>query len=203
MPSNRATDCDWAWLERVDGVLNECLEATANGICDGNDIRSGTINFFLEDVVDPSSAAKSVVTALRKSGLLEGAIIALALRGKQAPAGPLEVTAWKVLWPRDHKGGCDLFCGSHVRNPNQAGADLAGEPRGTGPLTPPWSLFKGIPRNSPEWKSGPAGDYMKNSMGWFRGIPSEAQAGYPQLFREPEGWEGFYQSVTCEATGSA
>ncbi len=76
---------------QVENTLNECLGWTGNGHCDGGDIGSYTINAF-SWVVDPHIACKTIVDALRDSGLLQGAVIAYRDREEE----------YEVLWPSDY-----------------------------------------------------------------------------------------------------
>lgn len=97
------TDHDWgdsADLEkrhRVEDILNECLGWSGNGHCDGGDIGSGTINAF-SFVVDPQLAQETIISALKREGLLEGAIIALD-----------RTDGYEVMWPVDFDGEFSLF----------------------------------------------------------------------------------------------
>lgn len=77
---------------KVEGILNECLGWTGNGHCDGGDIGSGTINAF-SFVVDPHLAKDTIVAALKKNKLIQGAIIAV---GNE--------DGYEVLWPEDFDG---------------------------------------------------------------------------------------------------
>jgi hypothetical protein len=78
---------------KVEDILNECLGWTGNGHCDGGDIGSGSINAF-SFVVDPHLAKDAIVAALKKEGLLKGAVIAFR-RGDED---------YTVLWPDDFEG---------------------------------------------------------------------------------------------------
>jgi len=78
---------------RVEDILNECLGWTGNGHCDGGDIGSGTINAFCF-VVDPHVAASTIVAALKKRRVLNGAVIAYHF-GEDPET---------VLWPEDYQG---------------------------------------------------------------------------------------------------
>ena len=77
---------------QVEDILNDCLGWTGNGHCDGGDIGSGTINAY-SFVVDPRLAKDAIVAALKKHGLIDGAIIAVQ-RGDDH----------EVLWPDDFQG---------------------------------------------------------------------------------------------------
>jgi hypothetical protein len=79
---------------RVEGILNECLGWTGNGHCDGGDIGSGSINTF-SFVVDPKLAGETIVKALRKEQLLDGAVIAYAKPGEDDHT---------VVWPKNFRG---------------------------------------------------------------------------------------------------
>ena len=86
-------------------MLDEALHAAGNGCCDGGDIGSGTINIYLEEVVQPERACATVVEALRNAGELEGAIVAL----DNDPEGEGEVEpAYRVLWPPGFTGEFSL-----------------------------------------------------------------------------------------------
>jgi hypothetical protein len=76
----------------VEDVMNECLGWTGNGMCDGGDIGSGTINIWCF-VVDPQIAAKTALESLRKKKLADGAIMAYVEDDKDI-----------VLWPKDFSG---------------------------------------------------------------------------------------------------
>ena len=81
----------------VEDLLDECLGWTGNGHCDGGDIGSGTINAF-SYVIDPFLAVGTIVESLRRSGLLPGAVIAIA-----------NEEGFDVLWPQDYKGSFSYF----------------------------------------------------------------------------------------------
>jgi hypothetical protein len=55
--------------------MNNCLGWTGNGLCDGGDIGSGTINIFCY-VVNKDIAAKTVLEELNEEKLLDGLKIA-------------------------------------------------------------------------------------------------------------------------------
>lgn len=78
--------------QRVENQLDECLKQTGNGYCDGGDIGGGTINVFLH-VLDHDRAIETIVEALSKIHLLDGAVIALETE-----------EGFKVLWPQDFVG---------------------------------------------------------------------------------------------------
>lgn len=59
----------------VEDIANECLGWTGNGICDGGQIGSGSIEIF-SYVIDPQIACISLIAELEKKGFLDGAIIA-------------------------------------------------------------------------------------------------------------------------------
>jgi hypothetical protein len=84
--------------EKVEGILNETLGWTGNGVCDGGDIGSGTINIFCY-VVEPNLAIDPIIGALRQERLSEGAIIAM--------RGPDEED-YRVLWPENFDGEFEL-----------------------------------------------------------------------------------------------
>lgn len=86
---------------RLSDLLGDCLEETENGYCDGGDIGSGSINIFLEEVIDPQRACDTIVAALQESDDLEGAVIALDLD----PEGTQEEGPdYAILWPTDYQG---------------------------------------------------------------------------------------------------
>jgi hypothetical protein len=61
---------------RIEALFNECLGWTGNGRCDGNDIGSGSMNIF-SIVVDPELAATTLLEELRKTNLLDDAVLAV------------------------------------------------------------------------------------------------------------------------------
>ena len=69
-----------------EGTLNECLGWTGNG-----DIGSGTINVCLL-VVNPYLAARTIVEELRRTNLIEGAVIAIE-----------HESSFEVLCPTDYQ----------------------------------------------------------------------------------------------------
>ncbi|PQO45024.1 hypothetical protein [Blastopirellula marina] len=75
----------------VEELLNELLGWTGNGMCDGGDIGSGTMNLF-SYVVDPQLACQAIVAELKKEGI-EGGIIAVETEDD-----------YQVLWPEDFEG---------------------------------------------------------------------------------------------------
>jgi len=91
---------------RLEGVLGKRLEETDNGYCDGGDIGSGSINIYLEEVIDPQRACDSLVAVLQESGDLERAVIALNLD----PNGTREEgPCYQVLWPKDYSGDFSIL----------------------------------------------------------------------------------------------
>jgi hypothetical protein len=84
---------DLSKRHRVEDLLNECLGWTGNGHCDGGQIGSGAIEVF-SFVIDPIVAVSTIVEALRRRDLLEGAVIST-----ESEAGTI------VLWPKDDQGG--------------------------------------------------------------------------------------------------
>lgn len=86
---------------QLEEFLDACLDETDNGHCDGGDIGCGSINIYLEEVIDPLRACDSLVAELQESGDLEGAVIALNLD----PHGTREEGPYyQVLWPKDYCG---------------------------------------------------------------------------------------------------
>jgi hypothetical protein len=79
---------------QVEDVLNECLGWTGNGHCDGGDIGSGQMNAF-SFVVDPKLAGETIVKALKKAKLLDGAIVAYHLPDEEE---------YTVVWPKRFRG---------------------------------------------------------------------------------------------------
>jgi hypothetical protein len=91
---------------RLSDLLDDCLEEAENGCCDGGDIGSGSINIFLEEVIDPQRACDTIVAALQESGDLEGAVIALNLD----PDGTNEEGPYhSILWPQDYHGDFSIL----------------------------------------------------------------------------------------------
>jgi len=74
---------------RIEDLLNECLGWTGNGHCDGGQIGSGAIEVF-SFVIDPIVGVSTIVEALRRKDLLEGAVVST-----ETEAGTI------VLWPKD------------------------------------------------------------------------------------------------------
>lgn len=77
---------------RVEELMNERLGWLGLGHCDGGDMGNGQMNVFCY-VVDVAIAEKAIVSELRGSGLLDGAIIA-----------ERKAHESKVLWPLDFAG---------------------------------------------------------------------------------------------------
>jgi hypothetical protein len=159
----------------VDDLLNECLGWTGNGHCDGGDIGSGTINSY-SYVVDPHVAKDTIVQALEENHLAEGAVIAIQTEDD-----------YEVLWPEDYNEPFSPI-------PLSALSDRQGPQM----LVPPWVMFQNLKRDSSEWDSGPAAEYMRKWRAWFQSVPAEGRAAYPSIFQEPEGWAGFYESVISD-----
>lgn len=74
----------------IEEMLNEVLGWTGNGLCDGGDIGSGTMNVCCL-VIDPYLASQAIVEELSDHNLLEGALIALELE-----------ESFEVLYPENH-----------------------------------------------------------------------------------------------------
>ncbi len=66
---------------------------------------------------------------------------------------------------------------------------------GTGMLVPPWIMHKDLARNDPGWRKGPSSDYLVKWTDWYRSAPEQTRITYPLVFREPDDWSGFYQSI--------
>jgi hypothetical protein len=81
----------------VENVLGQFLEESDLGYCDGGDIGSGTMNVFCW-VKPGQDVGKRIIELLRKSNLLEGAIIAEDVQGQE-----------RVIWPPDFKGEFQLI----------------------------------------------------------------------------------------------
>lgn len=82
----------------VEDLLGEFLEESNLGYCDGGDIGSGTMNVFC--FVKPGKdVGKKIIEVLRKSNLLEGAVVAEAV----------DEDAERVIWPPDFKGEFQLL----------------------------------------------------------------------------------------------
>ena len=89
--ANGTTD-DFDKRVEVEDLMEECLDGTGLGNCDGGDLGSGTMNVFCF-VADPDRAQKVIVDKLRANSLLDGAVIAQRI-GED----------YKVLWPHDFQG---------------------------------------------------------------------------------------------------
>ncbi len=81
----------------VENLLGEFLEEADLGYCDGGDIGSGTMNVFCW-VKPGRGVGKKIIELLRKSSLLEGAIIVEDVQGEE-----------RVIWPPDFKGEFQLM----------------------------------------------------------------------------------------------
>jgi len=92
---------DLAKRHRLEEVLDECLQRTNNGGCDGGDIGSGTINIYLEGISDPDRACQDIVNALTLSGDLEGAFVALSNLNEGEDS---DDTPYTVVWPKGFTG---------------------------------------------------------------------------------------------------
>jgi hypothetical protein len=77
---------------RVEELMEQHLTRDSLGRCAGGEIGSGTMEVFC-NVADPERALPVIVEALRRDGLLEGAVIALTSDEEE-----------RVLWPEDFKG---------------------------------------------------------------------------------------------------
>jgi predicted DNA-binding WGR domain protein len=86
------TTDDLARRIQVENVMNNFLGWRGLGHCDGGDIGSGTMNVFCY-VVDAAKAIPHIVQELRSKGLIDGAIIANALK-----------SGTTVAWPEDFSG---------------------------------------------------------------------------------------------------
>lgn len=100
------TDADLERRCRLQDLLDRALRRTLNGMCDGGDLGGGTMNIFLEQVVDPQRACGTVVETLRKASELEGAVIALDLN---LPDNSEEGVPFVVLWPDGYTGEFDIL----------------------------------------------------------------------------------------------
>jgi hypothetical protein len=90
-----AEDLDKA--HEIEHLFNECLGWTGNGLCDGNDIGSGSLNIF-SVVVDPDVAAQTMIAELKKHELLEGVVVAVRYGAD-----------YRVVHPPDSKGVFSLL----------------------------------------------------------------------------------------------
>lgn len=81
----------------VEHVLGTLLEAADLGYCDGGDIGCGTMNIFC-NVKSRGDAAQAIVETLRKSNLLNGAVIAETVDDDEM-----------VIWPPDFEGEFQLI----------------------------------------------------------------------------------------------
>lgn len=93
---------DLSKRHRLEDVLDECLQRTQNGECDGGDIGSGTINIYLEGITDPDRACQDIVAALTFSGDIEGAFVARSNRDEEEI--DMDEPPYCVLWPKDFVG---------------------------------------------------------------------------------------------------
>lgn len=80
-------------------IVDPCLRSAGNGYVDGGDLGSGSINVYLEGVVDPELACTAIVRALRDNGHLDGAHIALEV--DDAATGD---RTYRILWPTNYEG---------------------------------------------------------------------------------------------------
>lgn len=85
---------------RLEEILDEALQASGNGECDGGDIGSGSMDLFLEEIVDPDRATATVINTLKNAQELDGAVIALCPYPKDEEDAP----EYKVVWPPDFQG---------------------------------------------------------------------------------------------------
>jgi hypothetical protein len=81
---------------RIEDLFNECLGWTGNGMCDGNEIGSGSMTIF-SIAVDPQLAVKTMIVELRKHKLLKGAVVAVRY-GEE----------YRVAYPPKFKGKFEL-----------------------------------------------------------------------------------------------
>jgi hypothetical protein len=88
---------DLSKAHQIEDLFNEYLGWTGNGMCDGNDIGSGSMNIF-SIVVDPQLAVESMLTELRKHKLLKGAVVAVRY-GEE----------YRVAYPPTFKGKFELI----------------------------------------------------------------------------------------------
>jgi hypothetical protein len=99
-------------LERrnhLEDLINPRLQEDNNGECDGGDIGSGTINLYLEGVIDPQSALNTVLAVLKEAEELEGAVIAQSHYSNTEGEEDRELEGYTVLWPSDHKGEFEIM----------------------------------------------------------------------------------------------
>ena len=88
---NGTTD-DFDKRVEVEELMEECLDGSGLGNCDGGDLGSGTMNVFCF-VTDPNKAQRVIVDNLRSHSLLDDAVIAQRV-GED----------YKVIWPPDFQG---------------------------------------------------------------------------------------------------
>ena len=97
------TEAEFDLRCRMDELLDDALKKSANGICDGGDSGSGSMNLFLI-VKDVSRAIPTILSTLRDNQLLtEGVVVAESLRGDDL------ADDYKVWWPEKFSGEFCIF----------------------------------------------------------------------------------------------
>jgi hypothetical protein len=95
------TDAEFDRRVQMDELLDRALRRTNNGLCDGGDSGSGSMNLFLY-VDDVQRAVATVLETLRKNSLLGGVVVAESL--EEGEGDDKEVIGHKVWWPPDFTG---------------------------------------------------------------------------------------------------
>ena len=71
-------------------------------------------------------------------------------------------------------------------------------------LSPLWIVFPYIPKESIGWRMGAGDDYLNQWLEWWRtDFPADLKEGYQLRWPEPQGWLGFYASLTRRNTAPA
>ncbi|MBV9850881.1 MAG: hypothetical protein JO250_14510 [Armatimonadetes bacterium] len=94
---------------RLEDVLDARLRADGNGECDGGDIGSGTVNIYLEGVIESIRAVEGVVAVLREVQALDGAVIAQARYLETEEPEEKDLEGYTVLWPPGYKAEFDIM----------------------------------------------------------------------------------------------
>jgi hypothetical protein len=96
------TDDEFDRRCRTEELLDEALKASNNGLCDGGDSGSGSMNVFLM-VKDVPRAVDTILNTLRTANLLGGVTVAESIRDGD------EVVGHKVWWPENFSGKFSIF----------------------------------------------------------------------------------------------
>src|SRR4051794_659330 len=89
------SDDDLARRHRVEELVDDALQASKLGECDGGEIGSGTMNIFLV-VSDVGRAQVLLIRMLGDHGELHDAVIAVSAGDDEGEA--------KVIWPEGYDG---------------------------------------------------------------------------------------------------